>query len=54
MCILLFTKLIFQKITLLLTFLGMNIIIFSSLMYYIEMNALGNESPFISIPHSFW
>ena len=42
------------EIILLLTFLGINIVIFSSLMYYIELHALGSASPFISIPHSFW
>jgi hypothetical protein len=42
------------EIILLLTFLAMNIVIFSSFMYYIELQALGDASPFISIPHSFW
>jgi hypothetical protein len=42
------------EIILLLTFLAINIIIFSSLIYYIELHELGESSPFISIPHSFW
>jgi hypothetical protein len=42
------------EIILLLTFLAMNIVIFSSFMYYIELQALGDASPFLSIPHSFW
>jgi hypothetical protein len=36
------------EIILLLTFLAMNIVIFSSFMYYIELQALGDNSPFIS------
>lgn len=36
------------EIVLLLTFLAINIVIFSSLMYYIELHALGEESPFLS------
>ncbi|CAF1058574.1 unnamed protein product [Brachionus calyciflorus] len=42
------------EIILLLTFLTINIIIFSSLIYFIELDSLGENSPFISIPHSFW
>lgn len=38
----------FYEIILLVTFLAINIIIFSSLMYYIELYALGDNSPFIS------
>jgi hypothetical protein len=44
-------KILYQcvyEIILLLTFLAINIIIFSSLMYYIELHALGEKSPFIS------
>ena len=37
------------EIILLLTFLTINIVIFSSLMYYIELQVLGEKSPFISI-----
>lgn len=36
------------EIVLLLTFLTINIVIFSSLMYYIELDTLGEKSPFIS------
>lgn len=36
------------EIVLLLTFLSINIIIFSSLIYFIELDALGENSPFIS------
>lgn len=36
------------EIVLLLTFLAINIIIFSSLIYYIELHALGEMSPFLS------
>jgi hypothetical protein len=42
------------EIVLLLTFLAINIVIFSSLIYYIELYAMEDKSPFISIPHSFW
>lgn len=42
------------EIVLLLTFLAINIVIFSSLIFYIELYALEDKSPFISIPHSFW
>ena len=42
------------EIILLLTFLAMNIVIFSSFMYFIELQALGDASPFLSIPHAFW
>jgi hypothetical protein len=36
------------------SFFAMNIVVFSSLMYYIEYQAMGSESPFISIPDTFW
>lgn len=36
------------EIILLLTFLAINIVIFSSFMYYIELHALGEMSPFLS------
>jgi potassium voltage-gated channel Shaker-related subfamily A protein 10 len=42
------------EIILLLTFLAVNIVIFSSFIYYIELDSLGEKSQFISIPHSFW
>lgn len=37
-----------HEIVLLLTFLTINIIVFSSLIYYIELDALGEKSPFLS------
>lgn len=36
------------EIVLLVTFLGINIVIFSSFIYYIELQALGDASPFLS------
>ena len=42
------------EISLLGAFFAMNIIVFSSLMYHIEYQVMGNESPFISIPETFW
>ena len=42
------------EIILLITFLAMNIVIFSSFMYFIELHALSDASPFLSIPHAFW
>ena len=42
------------EIQLLTMMFSMSIILFSSLMYYIEEQALGYESPFMSIPDTFW
>ncbi len=43
-----------HEITLLVTILAINVVIFSSFMYHIEQQIKGKESQFLSIPHSFW
>ena len=43
-----------HEIILLITILAINVIIFSSFMYHIEQQAIGNDSKFLSIPHTFW